>query len=303
MMIMNTNEDLRYLDEYLNSYKYLAYRTIKYKQDIITRFLNYINEKGEIKTIKEIDVTNYITFMQKQFNYKTTTINDYKTQLKLFLNWTFKQNITCFSGNKVCKNARIGYRENIITSYNALELKALLDSIDINCKIGKLRYALISIFVYYGMRVGDVVNLKFKNIDWQNNKISIIQQKTKQLLNLPLIDQVKYPLLDYIKNGRNNSIDKETIFIRFHKPYKKYTTSGIYDLLQKVFLDSKVNIKNKHHGSHAFRSSLATNMINNNASLGEVSQVLGHSTTKTTEQYVTKATTHLKELSLEVPYE
>ncbi len=301
---MNANEKMRYIEEYLNSYSNITSSTRWNKNFIITRFLNYINEKGvELKELKEIDIINYIFELKSKNNYKTTTMNHHRTQIKLFLNWTFEQNLTLFSGYNVCKNARTGYRENIITSYDENEIQLLLDSIDTSNKIGKLRNAIMSIFIYYGMRVSDVINLKFENIDWENNKISIIQQKTNQPLNLPLIDNIKFSLLDYIKNGRNNSMDKEHLFIRIHKPYTKYTKSGIYSLIQKTFKDAKIDIKNRHHGSHSLRSSLATNMLKNNIPLGDISQVLGHATIKTTEQYISKDITHLKELALEVPYE
>lgn len=301
---MNANENMRYIQEYLKSYNNLAISTLRNKEVIITTFLDYFKQKGKtLKELQECDVTNYLLYANKYYNYKNSTMNNIRTQLKLFLNWSFKNNLICFSGFKICKNARIGYRENIITSYNEIEIAKLLDSIDISDKIGKLRNAIMCLFIYYGMRVGDVVNLKFENIDWENKRISIVQQKTKQPLELPLIDNVKYPLLDYIKNGRSDSIDKDYIFIRTVPPYTKYSTSGIYYLIQKVFKDSQINTLDKHHGPHSLRSSLATNLIRNNISLGEICQILGHSTTKTTEQYITKDTTNLKELSLEVLYE
>lgn len=62
-------------------------------------------------------------------------------------------------------------------------------------------YFIVSLIAFLGLRVGDVINLKFDNIDWENNQINIVQQKTNQSLTLPLIDEVKFPLLDYLKTA------------------------------------------------------------------------------------------------------
>ena len=64
----------------------------------------------------------------------------------------------------------------------------------------------------YGLRNSDIVHLKKENILWNENKIELIQYKTKRLLELPLTENVKYALLDYLKNARPN-IDSPYIFL------------------------------------------------------------------------------------------
>ena len=36
---------------------------------------------------------------------------------------------------------------------------------------------------------------------------------------MPLVDEVKYPLIDYIKNARHDSEDKEYVLITSYAPY------------------------------------------------------------------------------------
>ena len=144
--------------------------------------------------------------------------------------------------------------------------------------------------------------MKLENIDFANNSIKIIQRKTNKELILPLIDEVKFPLLDYLKNGKNPSADKEYILSTMYAPYTKFNnTSSIYRMVSRTMKIAGINFENKHHGPHALRHSLATNMINNNVPISAISNVLGHSSTKTTNIYITKDTTHLRELTLEVP--
>lgn len=86
-------------------------------------------------------------------------------------------------------------------------------------------------------------------------------------------------------------------------PYTKVNSNTtIQRALTKAMDLAGVSYEGKHHGAHSLRHSLATNMINNNVPINAISQVLGHSSSRTTEIYITKDTTHLRELSLEVPY-
>lgn len=69
-----------------------------------------------------------------------------------------------------------------------------------------------------GLRMSDIIGLKLENIDWKCNTISIVQHKTKSLLQLPLLNDVGNAITGYIINGRPETDDSH-IFIRRHAPY------------------------------------------------------------------------------------
>lgn len=279
----------------------ISIKTKKRKLWIIADFLNYLHEnKIELNNLEIINVSNYIEL--KSQKYEKATLNVIKSVLRETLNWLSINNRISFNGRQAFPLIRKDTRHKLLSTYSEEEIKKILEVIDNTTKSGKCIFLVISLLAYYGLRVGDIINLKFKNIDFEKNLISIIQQKTKKQLTLPLIDEVKYPLLDYIKNGRPSSIDKDYILITMYAPYTKYNdTSSIHRMVTKSMELAGVNFENKHHGPHALRHSLATNMINNNVPISAIGNVLGHSSTKTTEFYITKDTTHLQELTLEVP--
>jgi integrase len=152
------------------------------------------------------------------------------------------------------------------------------------------------------MRAGDVIGLQFSDIDWNNNVIHYNQQKTGNPLSLPLIDEVKFPLIDYIKNGRHESADPEYVFVTLYAPYTRFhNTSSIFRMVEKCMDVAGINYEGRHHGPHSLRHSLATNMLSENVPISAIANILGHSSTRTTEHYLTVDETHLKELTLEVP--
>ena len=91
-----------------------------------------------------------------------------------------------------------------------------------------------------GLRSSDIVNLKLKNIDWEKSEISLIQQKTKKALTLPLLNDVGEAIINYVKNGRPNVQDSH-IFIRENKPYTHVSSSSLYTIVDQYL--KRANIK------------------------------------------------------------
>ena len=50
-----------------------------------------------------------------------------------------------------------------------------------------------------GLRVSDIVNLKFENIDWDLNTINLEQIKTKKCIELPLLADIGEAIIDYLQ--------------------------------------------------------------------------------------------------------
>lgn len=72
-------------------------------------------------------------------------------------------------------------------------------------------------------------------------------------------------------------------------------------MVEKCMQTAGIDYEGRHHGPHSLRHSLATNMLAENVPISAISNIMGHSSTKTTEIYLTVDETHLKESSLEVP--
>ncbi|MCD7773197.1 MAG: tyrosine-type recombinase/integrase [Ruminococcus sp.] len=270
---------------------------------VLAKFFNHLDENG-IKNIKDLKISDVSDFINHISNdYAAATMRIHKTVLRESLDWLNCQNYISFNGREAFPLIRRDNRRVLLTTYTEDEIARILNVIDTSTPNGKAAYLMISLVSYLGMRAGDVINLKFENIDWENDNISFIQSKTKKSIALPLIDEVKYPLLDYLKNGRHPSADEEFILTSLYAPYTKINSaSTIRSVITRAMDAAGVSYEGKKHGSHALRHSLATNMINNNVPISSISDVLGHSNSKVTEIYITKDTTHLRELSLEVPY-
>lgn len=290
----------KFYDIYNDYEKYLNTRNI----ESITRkckliktklFLNSLTEIDDISELKKSHCYNFINDLNYSLRYK----EEITYEVRRIVNWLHENKKITFDGNSLFPRIISQSRGNLISYYDNNEIERLLDCVDINTNIGKRDYLILSLLVYLGLRISDVINLKLSDINWNLNTINIVQQKTQNTLILPLIDEVKYPLLDYLKNVRKN-VNNDYIFITNYAPIGRYNSKSFQTMVTKYMNKANIDYTNKHHGTHSLRHSLASNLLKENTPITTISSVLGHSTIKTTRQYLTIDVNNLKELSLEV---
>jgi integrase len=266
---------------------------------IFARYVAFLYKKG-IYDINDSSKNDAYDFIDSMDSYAPKTLRGYKISFRFALDWLFENKYSKFSGQELLPVIHFENRSVLISYYSKEEISTILNSIDTTTKRGKFVYCVMCFFVYLGIRSSDVAALKLSCIDWNHNTISFEQFKTKQPIVLPLLDEVKYPLLDYLKNARPESEDNEHIFIKSRAPHTYYS-KGLYNVVSRCIKESKVDTTGKHFGPHALRHSLATNLLAENVPISGISDILGHSSTITTEIYLSVDETHLKEISLEVP--
>lgn len=269
---------------------------------VFTKYFEYLETQGitELKNIPFQAVHDYINFLDF---YTPATLRCMKGILREIYDWLHSRQYIPFSGRQVFPLIRKDSRNKLLSYYSKAEVQQLLSSVDIETHSGKCAYCVICLLAYLGMRAGDVIRLKFSDIDWSNSLIHYNQQKTGNPLSLPLLDEVKYPLIDYIRNARHKSADPDYVFVTLYAPYTRYQcTSSIFRMVEKCMTVAGISYEGRHHGPHSLRHSLATNLMSENVPISAIANILGHSSTRTTECYLTVDETHLKELTLEVPH-
>ena len=253
---------------------------------------------ADVKDIKINDSHRYLNSLDK---YSPSTKRLVACTIRELYEWMHAGNMITFSGREAFPLIRKCPKSEIMSYYSKDEVFKMLESIDTSTASGKTSYFIFSITAFLGIRAGDLVNLKFSDIDWANSSINIVQQKTGRPVSLPLIDEVKFPLLDYLKNVRPSSDDKEYILISAYAPYTRYKcTASIWRIISRCVERAGFDDNGRHRGPHALRHSLATNLLNENVPLSAISNILGHTSTMTTEVYIGVDEKNLKELSLEV---
>ena len=163
-------------------------------------------------------------------------------------------------------------------------------------------YAILCIGLSMGFRASDIVELRFKDIDWKNNSISIVQKKTGKLLTMPMPIKTGNIIYSYLRNCRPKS-KSPYIFIRHKAPYEKIK-SGVCTNALKRFINAP---DNSNYGFHIVRKTFATQLLESNVNVELISDSLGHSTDSTVSKYLSlnEKRMHMCALSLleaNIPY-
>ena len=149
-----------------------------------------------------------------------------------------------------------------------------------------------------GIRACDTVNLKLKDINWEKDTISFIQQKTGNAVNLPLSPVLGNALFNYITKERNHS-SYDNVFLSIYPPFKPLRDhSSCYYIVKKVIDLSGIEMGERFCGIHFLRHNVASNLINKNMPIETVAAVLGHASPDTTNIYITVNEEKLRECTL-----
>ena len=167
------------------------------------------------------------------------------------------------------------------------DIKKLLCAIDRDDPKGKRDYAILLIAIRLGLRIGDIRSLKKSSIDWNRKTINLKMAKTGQPIELPLLKDIGWAIIDYLQNGRPTT-NSECLFVRHKAPFNAFGGRNVFNKeLHRYILKAGLNIPGgQWHGMHSLRSTLAGNLLEIKSPLPIISEALGHQSVNTTSIYL-----------------
>jgi integrase len=149
--------------------------------------------------------------------------------------------------------------KTIPSVYSPEEIEQLLASVNRDDESGKRDYAIILIAARLGLRASDIAALTFDCLRLEKGTVEIVQKKTNTPHIVPLTDEVKTAIFDYVDNARPKS-DERRIFLNL-RGYGTPMPASIGGIVHKAFIRSGVDCKDRRSCSHALRASLATALL------------------------------------------
>jgi len=173
------------------------------------------------------------------------------------------------------------------------EVKKLLNICDIKKPKGIRDAAMIELLYAAGLRVSELVNVKFQNINMEAGFVRVFGKGSKERV-VPIGLYAKEKIDHYIKSSRplllKNEVSQYLFIARAGKPM---TRQGFWKQLKKY--GETAGIK-KRVTPHSLRHSFASHLLEGGADLRAVQVMLGHVDISTTQIYTHVARKHLKEM-------
>ena len=269
-------------------------------RDIIKDLILFLDSAG-VHDLSGITPGLISRFIETMVGLAPATIAERLSALRQYLRYTFIHGYIDKPIETYLPHPPQRLRTKLPTVWSEEQIEQLITSMDITTSVGKRDYAILLLAARLGLRIGDILSLTLNSIDWENKIITIIQNKTREPLSLPLPDDVGWAIIDYLKSGRPVT-DYPNIFVTHNAPYKGVPfQSTLRHNITKALKRAGISIdKSKHYGWHSLRHSLATNLLQNDVSVSTISDILGHSDPQVAKHYLRVDMKGLRKCSLDV---
>lgn len=229
-----------------------------------------------------------VSLMDK--GYASTSVNRKLSSLRSFYKFLLKKKVVLvdplrkITGPKNKKPLPSFLKEN--------EMNRLLDDTDFGEGFEGCRdHLIIEMFYATGIRLSELIGLDDKDVDFSASLLKVTGKRNKQRL-IPFGDELKEGMLEYV-NVRNEQVLESggAFFVR--KNGERLYKNLVYNLVKRN-LSKVATLKKK--SPHVLRHTFATTMLNNEAELGAVKELLGHESITTTEIYTHATFEELKKV-------
>ncbi|HEL0548206.1 TPA: tyrosine-type recombinase/integrase [Streptococcus equi subsp. zooepidemicus] len=253
-------------------------KTVKYYDSTIRNAVDKIEK--DVTQISTDDLRLYLDDYQVTSKISKVTVDNIRRILSSFFSWLEDEDYIVKS--PVRRIHKVKSCKTVKETYTDEDLELMRDECD-----GIRDLAIIDILASTGMRVGELVKLNKKDIDFQNRECIVLGKGNKQR-KVYFDARTKLHLQKYIDSRTD---DNEALFVSLQKPHNRLQISGVEIRLRE--LGAKLNIDKVH--PHRFRRTLATAAIDKGMPIEQVQKLLGHQSIDTTLQYSMVSQNNVKE--------
>jgi len=243
-------------------------KSMTYYESTIRNMLKCIG-KCE-RDITTEDLREYLNNYQQKGNVSKITLDNVRRILSSFFSWLEDEDYIVKSPVRRIHKVKTGKTVKETYSDEALELMRdhCQDMRDL---------AMIDLLVSTGIRVGELVHLDRKDIDFENRECIVFGKGNKER-KVYFDARTKIHLQKYL-SGRSD--DNAALFVSLLAPFERLKISGVEIRLRKI--GKELNMTHVH--PHKFRRTLATMAIDKGMPIEQVQHLLGHQSIDTTLQY------------------
>lgn len=284
------------LEDYIIGFKRFAlfekeinHRTTK---DIIsiTKKLFEFSKVNDLKKIDTVLVRDFLYKLKEQRLWSPRTFRNQRQYLKTF--FTYCVDNRYLEDNPISRIHTPKIPKALPRFLTKEQARLILEETkqyDWRYKIERTRnIAIIAMFLYTGMRLNELINLKIEDVDFSTREIHIKHGKGKKERIVPIYPKLIPFLQEYMFDRENLNLKSPWFFqsLRLNTKVSKKTVQLIC---------RKISVKTCYFSAHMLRHTFARNTINGGLNLFMVKELMGHNSINTTIGYLSVAKQALKE--------
>lgn len=260
-------------------------KTKESRFSLLKDFMIYLGSMNvALNDLTPVDLDSYLGYRSNVRKCNRKSIAGNVSVLRDFLRYAASKGWCETDLDKSLRAPRIYSREDVpsFITWNEMQ-RVVLRSAEKDSRASRRNHAIVMLLSVYGLRSSEVANLRLSDVNWRRKEIYLRRAKLCRPQIMPLNEDVAQALLDYILHSRNNDVKEEYVFLGIRAPYRKITTSTVYQVATRALDGYGESLK--HRGPHSYRHTCATHLINSGHTMKEVADVLGHQQLDTTQIY------------------
>ena len=268
-----------YLEMFINAKKIegCSERTLKYYRSSVQHMFSRI--ETPVRKITTEQLREYLTGYQKINNCGKSTVDNIRRNISSFFSWLEEEDHILKSPMR--RIHKIKTKTKVKETISDEDIERLRDHCEVTRDI-----AIIDLLYSTGIRVGELVNLDIKDINFEEREC-IVYGKGEKERRVYFDAKAKLHLQNYISSRKDNN---PALFVTLDAPHERLKISGVEIRLRE--LGRKLNLTRIH--PHKFRRTMATMAIDKGMPIEQVQKLLGHSQIDTTMHYAIVNQTNVK---------
>lgn len=282
-----------YLKQFLQHLRYernVSTHTLRNYSSDLEQFRDWlvtIGKTGDIP-VAEIDHLTIREWMSSlhTLNKKKTSIARKIASLRTFFQFLVREGVLENNPAKLVATPKIERKLPVHLSME--DAVRFIETPDLQTDLGRRDRAILEFLYATGVRVGELVNLNLKDIDFREKLVRVTGKRKKQRI-LPFGEPSLQALMHYLAEARptflNNCppTERDDLAVFLNYQGTRITTRSVGRMIDK-YIKICADI-HRDISPHSLRHSFATHLLDSGADLRDIQELLGHARLSTTQIY------------------
>lgn len=236
----------------------LSPRTLKNYEYTLRKLQNVFYKPVSTITTADIKMLMYSEAEKKS----PSSMNTFMTPIRLFFQWL--QNEEFIIKNPCASIKPVKEPKRLRKPLTEEQVEQLRDSM-----LTRRERAILEFFLSTGCRLSEVLNVKIREVDFNNKTLLVIGKGNKER-RVYFTERCKRALLKYLNSREDES---EYLFVTDRKPQRRISSRGMQVIINKMQKKSGLDV---HIHPHIFRHTFATQALRSGMKPEIIQQILGH---------------------------
>jgi integrase/recombinase XerD len=272
---------IKHFVSYLKIEKGLAENSIlAYQRDVLNLMDFAIKQRIEVEAIRVVHLKAFLTSIN-ELGIGARSQARMISGIKQFFLFLILEDVIKNDPSELLEMPKIGKKLPEVLEIE--EIDALIAAIDLSKNEGHRNRAMLETLYSCGLRVSELVNLRFSDLFFEEGFIRVIGKGNKERL-VPVSPSVEKEIgiyNDFIRRHQHIQPGNENV-VFLNRRGAKLTRVMIFTIIKN--LANEVGLQ-KNISPHTFRHSFATHLLEGGANLRAIQEMLGHESITTTEIY------------------